>query len=274
MPKIVINLFTVKYEIQEYLMFYVNIFNRKSFTLCFLVSLFFNVSYPTAGVNIYSTNGQQVLILLAKEDKGWSDFTGHASELKDFIYASKQTNKYINKYKILEELNGGYSRPYIATLLKTPPFAEQLFKHSAAREAHEETIGMFLNSENCNINPQQTAEEGTSFFLNKFDENYKINIKIPTQRRNRLHESWFVKVDFISDDTLNQQLSDLKMAHPQLPECFFEKQEYKWVNIRNLIKTENRSLPISSDLDLNTEFKYMIETQEAQAMIQKIINSI
>ncbi len=257
-------------------MLYVNFLNRKFFALCFLMSLFFKFSYSTEGVNIYSINGQQVLILLAKEDKGWSDFTGNASEINDFVYASQQINKYINKYKILEELNSGPRRPYITTLLRTPSFAKQLFKHAAAREAHEETIGIFLNSESCNINPEQRSNEGTNLFLDKFDDNYKISITIPTptQGRNRLHGSWFVKVNFIPDNILNKRLEELKKAQPQLPDCFFEKQEYKWVDIRDIIKSEGELLPCSRYLKLNSQFQYMIETQEAQTMIQKIINSI
>ena len=245
---------------------------------CLLTSLVFKPGFATEGVNIYTVQDGKTLILLSQEKEKWTDFTGNANSFEDFVYAAKQTNIanrtniMFNYEKIHSELNLEFwKRYYTKSLSLIPNFTKFLFMYSAGREAHEETMGVFFNPQVLDPQPEQTTNNGSLWFLSKFNESYKINITIPTPKRPRMHVSWFVKVDYIPANHFNAVLQCLKKPERSTSKYFIEKQAYVWIDIETLL-VENGNLNNAEKLNLATPFYEMIKTSEAQNMLKKIIN--
>lgn len=240
-----------------------------------LLALTFKFSSSTEGVNIYTVKDGRVLILLSREEYGWTDFTGSADFYSDFYYAAGQTGIQLNMRALRAELdnrddNGRYIMGrYIKRLFKIPNFTKFLFKHSAAREAHEETMGIFYNPHE-DPSPEQNARNGTLWFLQRFDESYKIDVIIPALISSRLHSSWFVRVDFIPEGHFAAVLKNLVKMNA--PWDFISKQEYRWIEIERLF-IESGNLENPGILGLAIPFYEMIRTRAAQDMLIKLIQN-
>jgi hypothetical protein len=240
---------------------------RAFLTFNLLLALTFKFGFSTEGVNIYTVKDGKVLILLSKEEAGWTDFTGNADFFSDFYYAEEKTGIRLNMRALSIELNDGYRGRYIKSLFKIPNFTKFLFMHSAAREAHEETMGVFYNPGAVDSRPEQNAIKGTVWFLQRFNDSYKIDVTIPTPKKPRMHSSWFVRVDFIPEDHFAAVLANL--VKTDIAFDFVSKQAYKWIDIEKLF-IESGNLQNPQILGLAAPFYEIIRTPVAQAMLKKI----
>ena len=211
---------------------------KNKFIHLFLSFLFiFNSIFATEGVNIYSIKDGKALILLGKEKgRGWTDFTGGVDKKgKDNPDGKLNTD---NKFK-----NGPRKGQNITK-----------FNMGAAREAHEESMGVFLFPDKNDPEPEKHVEEGRTFFLKKFEEESSFYVSaIPIQKPGQKfyqHSSWFVKVDYVPEEHLKEVWTKLYARYEAktIAHDYIEKEDWKWFDVNDFIGEQLKSTPSLSSV--------------------------
>lgn len=203
-----------------------------------------------AGVIPYAYKGKRAYILLGQEfcyrDQSyrWSTFGGSFNDTYD------------------EPLKNSY---------ETEKEREKLrLKNIAAREAYEETIGVFTPAQGESDTLEDRRYEGVKYFKSLFRDDFTIY-------KNSLQQAtFFVCVPYIKASQFKKTRKGLEDLGEK-DFCFFEKTDFIWVRVKSLrrlikeLKKENKSVDSGSNLPLKKSSQK--EIQLSSVLVRSLLSS-